>query len=50
VLETPIALPERAIVLTLSIGVAEPRADYRSPEEVLAAADRAMYASKHSGG
>ena len=39
-----------AIVLTLSIGVAEARADYHSPEELLAAANRAMYASKHPGG
>jgi diguanylate cyclase (GGDEF)-like protein len=50
VLETPISLPEGAIVLTLSIGVAEASADSRTPEDLLAAADRAMYASKHSSG
>jgi diguanylate cyclase (GGDEF)-like protein len=47
ILETPIELPQGPIVLTLSIGVAE-AADYHSPEEILAAADRAMYASKHA--
>jgi diguanylate cyclase (GGDEF)-like protein len=46
-LETPIELPQGPIVLTLSIGVSE-AADYSSPEEILAAADRAMYASKHA--
>jgi diguanylate cyclase (GGDEF)-like protein len=47
-LANPIDLPEGTIVLTLSIGVAQASAEYRSPNEVLAAADRAMYASKRS--
>jgi diguanylate cyclase (GGDEF)-like protein len=48
VLESPIELPEGSIVLTLSIGVAEGSANYRSPDEILVSADRAMYSAKRS--
>jgi diguanylate cyclase (GGDEF)-like protein len=45
-LEEPIALPSGEFRLSVSIGVAEAAPDYHSPEDLLAAADRAMYASK----
>jgi diguanylate cyclase (GGDEF)-like protein len=50
VLKNPIELPAGAFDLTLSIGVAQGGESYRSPEDVLAAADREMYASKRSAG
>ena len=45
-LEEPITMPQGQAQLSVSIGVAEASPEYRSPEDLLAAADRAMYASK----
>jgi diguanylate cyclase (GGDEF)-like protein len=45
-LEAPIALPDCNVQLSVSIGIAESSPAHRSPEELLSAADRAMYASK----
>jgi diguanylate cyclase (GGDEF)-like protein len=42
----PIALAEGNVSLSASVGIATGSPDYRSAEEVLAAADRAMYAAK----
>jgi diguanylate cyclase (GGDEF)-like protein len=42
----PIAVPEGAFQLSVSIGTAEASPDHTSPEDMLAAADRDMYASK----
>jgi diguanylate cyclase (GGDEF)-like protein len=50
VLENPVPLPEGEITLTVSIGVTEGIHGHRSPEDILAAADRAMYASKRFTG
>jgi len=48
VLASPIALPEGEVTLSVSIGSAEASPEYNLPEDVLAAADRAMYAAKRS--
>ena len=48
-LEEPIALPVGDFRLSVSIGTAEASPKFQSPEEMLAAADRAMYASKQRG-
>lgn len=45
-LAKPIAIPAGEITLTASIGVAEASAKHRTPEDLLNAADRAMYAVK----
>jgi diguanylate cyclase (GGDEF)-like protein len=45
-LEEPIALPAGEFRLSVSIGAAEASPEFGSPEEMLAAADRAMYVSK----
>jgi diguanylate cyclase (GGDEF)-like protein len=45
-LEEPIAIPQGEAQLSVSIGVATASPEFRSPEDLLAAADRAMYASK----
>ena len=45
-LANPIALPEGEFTLSVSIGVAQASPDHESPEELLQAADRAMYAAK----
>jgi diguanylate cyclase (GGDEF)-like protein len=45
-LEKPIALPQGEVRLSVSVGVAESSPEYGSPEDLLAAADRAMYTSK----
>jgi diguanylate cyclase (GGDEF)-like protein len=45
-LEEPIALPAGEFRLSLSIGAAEASPEFRSPEAILSAADRDMYASK----
>jgi diguanylate cyclase (GGDEF)-like protein len=45
-LEAPITLPEGNVQLSVSIGIAEASPLHRSPEDLLAAADRAMYESK----
>jgi diguanylate cyclase (GGDEF)-like protein len=42
----PIAIPGGEVQLNASVGVATGPADYRSPADVIAAADRAMYAAK----
>jgi diguanylate cyclase (GGDEF)-like protein len=42
----PIALAEGDVSLSVSVGIATGSPDYRTPEDVLAAADRAMYAAK----
>jgi diguanylate cyclase (GGDEF)-like protein len=42
----PITLPEGEVTLSLSVGVAEASPEHHSPEELLRAADRAMYAAK----
>jgi diguanylate cyclase (GGDEF)-like protein len=46
-LKNPIPLGTDEVTLTLSAGVALASVEHRSPEELLAAADRAMYAAKH---
>jgi diguanylate cyclase (GGDEF)-like protein len=48
-LEEPIALPAGEFRLSVSIGAAEASPEFQSPEALLAAADRAMYASKQRG-
>jgi diguanylate cyclase (GGDEF)-like protein len=45
-LAEPIAVPDGMTTLGASIGVAEASHEFQTPEELLAAADRAMYASK----
>jgi diguanylate cyclase (GGDEF)-like protein len=35
--------------VTVSIGVAEPGTRYRQPEQVIQAADQALYRAKHNG-
>jgi diguanylate cyclase (GGDEF)-like protein len=45
----PIAVPDGEVTLSLSIGVAISSPEFRTPEEILTAADRAMYASKRGG-
>ena len=35
--------------VTVSIGVAEPSTRYRQPEQVIHAADQALYRAKHNG-
>jgi diguanylate cyclase (GGDEF)-like protein len=45
-LEEPIAIAQGEARLSVSVGVAEASPEFRSPEDLLAAADRAMYASK----
>jgi diguanylate cyclase (GGDEF)-like protein len=42
----PIALPEGEVRLSVSIGTAVSSPEFRMPDEMLAAADRAMYAAK----
>jgi len=47
-LEIPVETPKGAVQLSASIGVAFGPADYRTPEDVIDAADRAMYAAKRA--
>ena len=49
--QAPCVLPEAGlqIAVTLSIGVAVPLEDATSPDELIAAADRRLYAAKRSG-
>jgi diguanylate cyclase (GGDEF)-like protein len=35
--------------VTVSIGLAEPSTRYRQPEQVIQAADQALYRAKHKG-
>lgn len=35
--------------VTVSIGIAEPSTRYRQPEQVILAADQALYRAKHKG-
>ncbi len=48
-LAAPIALPDGNTTLAVSIGVAMASPSHRTPEDLLAEADRAMYASKREG-
>ena len=46
------AIPNRSsdrLSVTVSIGVAEPSTRYRQPEQVIQAADQALYRAKHKG-
>lgn len=45
-MESPIAVPGGELVATVSIGAAEYSAEHSTPEDLLAAADRAMYSVK----
>jgi diguanylate cyclase (GGDEF)-like protein len=46
----PLPAPgRRRIAVTVSIGVAGPRGDAATPEEVIQAADEALYRAKHAG-
>jgi diguanylate cyclase (GGDEF)-like protein len=45
-LEEPISLPDGDVTLSASVGMALAGPEHRTPEELLAAADRAMYAAK----
>jgi diguanylate cyclase len=45
-LADPIAIPGGTIELSASVGVAEAMADFRTPDDLIAAADRSMYAAK----
>jgi diguanylate cyclase (GGDEF)-like protein len=45
-IEPPIHVPNGEVTLTASIGIAISSAEYRTPNDVLGAADRAMYAAK----
>jgi diguanylate cyclase (GGDEF)-like protein len=47
-LTKPVALPDGNVTLTASIGVAQASAEHQTPEDLLRAADRAMYLSKRS--
>ena len=49
---TPYQSPDRLsdhLSVTVSIGVAEPSTRYRQPEQVIQAADQALYRAKHNG-
>jgi diguanylate cyclase (GGDEF)-like protein len=45
----PLANPTEDLSVTVSIGVAEPSTRYRQPEQVIHAADQALYRAKHNG-
>jgi PleD family two-component response regulator len=45
----PLARPSDGLSVTVSIGVAEPSTRYRQPEQVIHAADQALYRAKHKG-
>jgi diguanylate cyclase (GGDEF)-like protein len=45
-LSAPIAVPEGELTISASIGAAEVGVEHKTPEELLAAADRAMYTAK----
>ncbi|MBI3477139.1 MAG: GGDEF domain-containing protein [Acidobacteria bacterium] len=46
---TPPQRPAGELSVTVSIGVAEPSTRYRQPEQVIHAADQALYRAKHNG-
>ena len=45
----PSSTPRRRIPVTISIGVAEREEDQKLPEEVIRAADQALYRAKRGG-
>ena len=45
----PVAPPAGDLSVTVSIGIAEPSTRYRTPEQVIHAADQALYRAKHNG-
>lgn len=45
----PLTAPPASIRLTISIGAARPSAHFRTPQEVLEAADQALYQAKENG-
>lgn len=49
--QSPCTIPEQGVVIpvTLSIGVAVPVEDADSPDALISAADRRLYAAKHAG-
>jgi diguanylate cyclase (GGDEF)-like protein len=46
---TVLQKPPSDLTVTVSIGVAEPSTRYRQPEQVIHAADQALYRAKHNG-
>lgn len=46
---TPVTSPAAGLSVTVSIGVAEPSTRYRQPEQVINAADQALYLAKSNG-
>ncbi len=46
---TTVVHPPDHLSVTVSIGVAEPSTRYRQPEQVIQAADQALYRAKHKG-
>jgi PleD family two-component response regulator len=42
----PISVPDGEVVLSASIGIAISSPEYRTPNDLIAAADKAMYAAK----
>jgi len=44
-----VAQPASDLSVTVSIGIAEPSTRYRRPEQVINAADQALYRAKHNG-
>jgi diguanylate cyclase (GGDEF)-like protein len=47
--KTPLLPVDEDLSVTVSMGVAEPGTRYRQPEQVIQAADQALYRAKHNG-